>query len=73
MPVFCTVTLSLHPRSDSNHVNEPYKLSFYYYIIITAGVSAESFMQAFGLAQTAFNVQLASPQVLFCIFSHLTN
>jgi len=28
-----------------------------------AGVSAQSFMQAFGLAQTAFNVQLASPQV----------
>jgi putative intracellular protease/amidase len=25
------------------------------------GVSAQSFMQAFGLAQTAFNVQLASP------------
>jgi len=29
----------------------------------TTGVSAQSFIQAFGLAQTAFNVQLASPQV----------
>ena len=27
-------------------------------------------MQAFGLAQTAFNVQLASPQVYTIILSH---
>jgi len=32
-------------------------------VVHIVGVSAQSFMQAFGLAQTAFNVQLASPQV----------
>jgi len=32
-------------------------------VVHIAGVSAQSFVQSFGLAQTAFNVQLASPQV----------
>lgn len=37
------------------------------YVITGTGVSAQSFMQAFTLAQTAFNVQLASPRVVYYV------
>ena len=43
------------------------------YVANIAGVSAQSFMQAFGLAQTAFNVQLASPQVITIIIIMIMN
>jgi len=42
---------------DANHKG------YYTAVCNIAGVSAQSFVQAFSLAQTAFNVQLASPQV----------
>jgi len=46
-----------------------FSCGYIYFLFFIAGVSTPSFMQVFALAQTSFNIQLASPGVSTVISS----
>ena len=57
----------MYHRTRCCYWNRKFASRYYWQLIITlltiSGVSAQSFIQAFNLAKTVFNVQLTSPMV----------